>query len=166
MSRGAVWGSRNAALLVNVSVQRMLNLKPVFVDAIHGLERHGELVLAPPLPAAIFMLQRDVINHYHYALAHYFCLSLDVAFLQSASLGSPCDKWAKFTNDDFALLAFSVHGLLRYTSRLVHETACRALEDARRFEERKSLSNSCTGPNWQIRNRSLVSKSTATASSQ
>jgi hypothetical protein len=97
----------------------VLNLKPIFVDAIIALEHHAELVRTPPLPAAIFMLQRDVTNHYKYALTEYLCLSLDVAFLQNSSLGSPHEKWAKFTND-FGLLAFSVHGLLRCTSRLVH----------------------------------------------
>jgi hypothetical protein len=133
----------------------VLNLNPIFVDAIIALEHHAELVRTPPLPAAIFMLQRDVINHYQYALTHYLCLSLEAPFLQSSSLGSPYDKWAKFTNDDFGLLAFSVHGLLRYTSRLVHETTCRALESARRFDEMKSLSNSYTDPIWQIRDRAI-----------
>ena len=118
----------------------MLNLDPIFAHAIVALEQHSELVRTPPLPAAIFMFQRDVANHYQYALTHYLCLSLDAAFLQNSSLGSPYDKWAKFTNDDFQLLTFSIHGLLRYTSRLVHETTCRALADERRFREAKALS--------------------------
>ena len=133
----------------------MLNLKPIFVDATIAIERHAELVRTPPLPAAIFMLQRDVINHYEYALEHYLCLALDLEFLQNSSLGSPYDKWMKFTNEDFGLLAFSIHGLLRYTSRLVHETTCRALEGARRFDEMKSLSNFYTDPICQIRDRSI-----------
>jgi hypothetical protein len=133
----------------------VLNLNPIVVDAIIALEHHPELVRTPPLPAAIFMLQRDVINHYRYALTHYLCLSLDVAFLQNSSLGSPYDKWAKFTNEDFRLLAFSIHGLLRYTSRLVHETTCRALEDAMRFDEMKLLSNTYTDPICQVPHRSI-----------
>jgi hypothetical protein len=133
----------------------VLNLKPIFVDAITALDHHAGLVRTPPLPAAIFMLQRDVINHYRYALTHYLGLSLDVGFLQGSSLGSPYDKWAKFTNDDFGLLSFSVHGLLRYTSRLVHETTCRALEDSRRFDEMMSLSNSYTDAICEIRHRTI-----------
>lgn len=92
------------------------------------------------------MLQRDLVKHYQYALAHYLCLSLGASFLQNSSLGSPYDKWAKFTNEDFELLAFSVHGLLRYTSRLVHEATCRGLSGARRYDEMKTLSNAYTGP--------------------
>lgn len=140
---------------VDVWAKHVLNLNPIFVDAINSLEQHAEFVRTPPLPAAIFMFQRDVANHYQYALTHYLCLSLEAPFLQNSSLGSPYQKWAKFTNDDFQLLAFSVHGLLRYTSRLVHETTCRALEHATRFDEMKSISNLYTSPILQIRNRSI-----------
>lgn len=78
-----------------------------------------------PLPAAVYMMQVvDVIDHYRYALTHYLTLTLNEPYLQISSLGTPYQKWAFFVNKDFELLALSVHNLLRYTSRLVHETQC------------------------------------------
>ena len=132
----------------------MLNLKPIFDDAVIALEQYIEYLAVPPLPAAVFMMQRDVINHYRHALSHYFDLTLDESFLQNSSLGSPYVKWAKFTNDDFELLSFAIHNLLRYTSRLVHETEYRGLKAARQFSEMKSRSNSYTNPICDIKYQS------------
>ena len=124
----------------------MLNLTPIFDDAIEAVRDHSSFLSVAPLPATVFLLQRDVINHYRYALTHYFDLTLNEPFLQNSTIGTPYAKWAKFTNEDFELLAFTTHNLIRYTSRLLHETHCKALENAERFSEMKSLSNSYTNP--------------------
>jgi hypothetical protein len=115
------------------------------------------------------MMQVDVINHYHYALEHYLTVALDKSFLQNSSLGTPYQKWAYFTNADFEMLSFAVHNLLRYTSRLFHETEYPALNDREKeelsfqsqvkhfdikhFGKAKRKSNSYTDPICEIRYR-------------
>ena len=124
----------------------MLNLESIFKDAIVALDKYSEYLAVPPLPATVFMMQRDVINHYRYALTHYFDLSLDESYLQNSSLGSPYDKWAKFTNEDFAMLSFAIHNLIRYTSRLIHESECIGLRKTEQYSEKARRSNSYTYP--------------------
>jgi len=150
----------------------MLNLAFIFDDAIHALTRYAKDLAVVPLPAAVYMMQVDVINHYHYALEHYLTVALDAPFLQNSSRGTPYQKWALVTNEDFETLSFAVHNLLRYTSRLIHETEClvhmggrsseeqrsafaeRLLQSGEKFwEERKIKSNSYTGPICEIRYR-------------
>lgn len=98
----------------------MLHLDFVFDDAIRALTEHADRLAIAPLPATVYLMQMDVINHYRHALDHYLTLLLNAPFLQNSSLGTSCQKWDHFTNEDFALLSFSVHNLLRYTSRLIH----------------------------------------------
>src|SRR5262245_32385202 len=150
----------------------MLNLAFIFDDAIHVLTRYANDLAVVPLPAAVYMMQVDVINHYHYALEHYLTVALDAPFLQDSSLGTPYQKWAYFTNEDFGMLSFAVHNLLRYTSRPIHETEClvptggrsfeelrsayaeRLLQSGEKFwEERTIKSNSYTNPICEIRHR-------------
>lgn len=100
----------------------MLNLSFIFADAIHALQIDSSRLTVQPLPAAVYLMQVDVLNHYRYALEHYLCLTLNEPFLQNSSLGTPYQKWAHFTNEDFEMLSFAIHQLLRYTSRLFHET--------------------------------------------
>ncbi len=60
-----------------------------------------------PLPAAVYMMQADVINHYQYALENYLTLTLNE--VENSSLRTPYQKWARVTNEDFTILADS-HG--------------------------------------------------------
>jgi hypothetical protein len=53
------------------------------------------------LGVVIHHLLGDVVNAAEYALTHYFPLTLTESFLQNSSIGTPYQKWAKFTNDDF-----------------------------------------------------------------
>jgi hypothetical protein len=121
--------------------QKMFNLEFVFDDAIRALAGHADGLAIAPLPATVYLMQADVINHYRYALDHYLTVPLDAPFLQHSSLGTPYQKWEYFTNEDFGGLSFAVHNLLRYTSRLVHESELRALADARRYEEKARIGN-------------------------
>jgi hypothetical protein len=91
----------------------MLHLAFVFDDAIRALSEHADRLAVAPLPATVYLMQMDVINHYRYALDHYLTVPLDAPFLQNSSLGTPYQKWAHFTNEDFGLLSFAVHNLLR-----------------------------------------------------
>jgi hypothetical protein len=122
----------------------MLNLAFMFDDANRAFTGYAERLTVGPLPATLYLMQQDVINHYHYALDHYFTLTLREHYLQNSSIGTPYQKWAKFTNEDFGLLSFTIHNLLRYTSRLVHETECAALIDTARHSEMASRSNRYT----------------------
>jgi hypothetical protein len=124
----------------------MLNLAPIFEDAITAMRDHSNLLEVKPLPATVFLLQCDVINHYRYALTHYFNLTLNEHYLQNSSIGTPYEKWAKFANEDFEMFSFCTHNLIRYTSRLIHETWCPALRNAERYSERTRLSNGYTVP--------------------
>jgi hypothetical protein len=122
----------------------MLNLTFMFDDANRGLTGYANRLAVFPLPAAVYLMQRDVINHYDYALDHYFTLTLQESFLQNSSIGPPYQKWAYFTNADFGLLSFTIHNLLRYTSRLGHETEFAALADEGRYSEMGPRSNTYT----------------------
>src|SRR5437868_2204988 len=93
----------------------MLNLRFVYEDAVRVMGSANNLWV-PPLPAAVFMLQADVINGYRHALTHYLTIPLGSSFLMNSSLGTPYEKWAHVTNEDFCELSFSIHNLLRYTS--------------------------------------------------
>jgi hypothetical protein len=129
----------------------MLNLAYLFDDANQALTRHSDHLKIAPLPAAVYMMQVDVINHYHNALDHYLTLTLNEPYLQKSSLGPPYRKWAFFTNKDFEMLSFAIHNLLRYTSRLWHETEHVALQETRRFSEMKGKSNTYTKPLCDIK---------------
>jgi hypothetical protein len=145
----------------------MLNLAFIFDDAIHGLTQYAKDLEVVPLPAAVYMMQVDVINHYDHALEHYLTTALDEPYLQGSSLGTPYQKWAYFTNEDFGILSFTIHNLLRYTSRLIHETEGlvlhgklssahteRSLQSREKFvEQAKSRSNSYTDPICELRHR-------------
>ena len=122
----------------------MLNLTFMFDDANRGLTEYANRLAVFPLPATVYLMQRDVISHYNYALDHYFTLNLQESFLQNSSIGPPYQKWAYFTNEDFSLLSFAIHNLLRYTSRLVHETECAALVGEGRYSEMGLRSNTYT----------------------
>lgn len=130
----------------------MLHLAFVFDDAIRVLSQHGDRLELAPLPATVYLMQVDVINHYRYALDHYLTVPLDAAILHDWSIGTPYQKWASFTNRDFAKLSFAIHNLLRYTSRLFHETETKYLVDSlqsieldsERWDQMKTTSNAYT----------------------
>jgi hypothetical protein len=122
----------------------MLKLKFLFEGANRAMAVASGRLRVAPLPATVYMMQVDVLNHYRYALTHYFTLGLTERCLQNSSLGSPYEKWMFFTNKDFGMLSFAVHNLLRYTSRLFHETEVRELRGAERFREMKTESNRYT----------------------
>ena len=104
----------------------MLNLSYIFDDANAVLAKFADRLTVAPLPAAVYMMQVDLLNHYRYALSHDFTLALDTRSLQNSSHGTPYQKWAFFVNQDFAVFSFAAHNLLRYTSRLVHQAGCMA----------------------------------------
>ncbi|MFZ6776519.1 hypothetical protein ACO0LD_06765 [Undibacterium sp. Ji83W] len=100
----------------------MINLRSIFEDAITSLDNGSTLLQIKSLPISVLMMQKDVINHYKYAIWHYFQLNLNESFLQNSSLGTPYEKWRKFTNDDFELLFQSIKLLVTFTGRLYHES--------------------------------------------
>ena len=131
----------------------MLNLSFAFRDATSAVSEFGAHLEIPSLVPTVFLMQRDVINHYRHSMEHYFTISLYERYLQNSSLGSPYQKWAYFVNENHELLSSMIRNLLSYTSRLVHETECK-----RRFElhdslDAKSLSNSYTSPICESRSR-------------
>lgn len=131
----------------------MLNLSYIFEDANAAMVEYADRLAVAPLPAAVYMMQVDVLNHYRYALTHYFSLTLSEPYLQSSSLGTPYQKWAFFVNKDFDMLSFAVHNLLRYTSRLVHETQCPQVgrDSSEYMRAFKTKSNTYTGPLCDIK---------------
>jgi hypothetical protein len=132
----------------------MLNLLPIFDHAVVAFQEFGHALEVRPLPAAVYLMQRDVINHYRYALTHYFPISLSEPYLQNSSIGTPYEKWQEFTNDDFGLLAFGIHNLIRYTSRFVYETVGNGLRKQDRLGEIKEImGDRYTGPLCEIKYR-------------
>jgi hypothetical protein len=100
-------------------------------------------------------MQVDVLNHYRHALTHYFTLTLTEPYLQNSSHGTPYQKWALVVNQNFDLLSFAIHNLLRYTSRLVHEILFQSLHgDAPdRKHSSKVKSNTYTDPICSTRHK-------------
>jgi hypothetical protein len=131
----------------------MLRLLSIFDDAVRALAGHADRLEISPLPATVYLMQMDVINHYRHALDHYLTMPLDALPVRDSQFGTPYQKWAHVTNEDFGLLSFAIHNLLRYTSRLVHESELFALCDAGRYSEITRPSSAYTGPICEIRNR-------------
>lgn len=119
----------------------MLNLEFPFQDACLAIAEASEHLQVAPLAAAVYLMQRDVINQYQYALEHYLTVNLSASFLQNSSLGTPYQKWAKFTNRDFEGLFFSIGNLLRYTARLLDETLAAKQHNQQNFSESKATSS-------------------------
>jgi len=129
----------------------MFNIRFVLDDAIRCLEAYSEEIAIKPLPATVFLMQQDVVNHLAHALTHYFPLTLDAPFLQNSSLGTPYEKWAKFTNDDFELFFTCFRNLVAYTGRLVYESERKVLQRQRRFDEIKTVENRYTEINCDFK---------------
>lgn len=130
----------------------MLNLVTIFEHVVNAFIDFEDALEVRPLPTTVYLMQRDVINHYRYALTHYFPISLSEPYLQNSSIGPPYEKWRKFTNEDFDLLAFTIHNLIRYTSRFIRETIGRGLEKQGRFHEIKEvMGDRYTGPLCDIK---------------
>ena len=53
------------------------------------------------LAVVIYYLLGDLVNAAEHALTHYLPLTLTESFLQNSSIGTPYQKWARFTNEDF-----------------------------------------------------------------
>ncbi|MDB6134624.1 MAG: hypothetical protein JWM59_2867 [Verrucomicrobiales bacterium] len=124
----------------------MLNIRFAFDDAIRAVTLFSDELRIPSLPAAVLLMQGDVINHYRHALNHYLTISLSAPFLQNSSLGTPYQKWVRVNNDNFELLAFAIQNLLRYSSRLFHETEHLAMIRERNFTGHAERSNAYTSP--------------------
>jgi len=100
----------------------MINLRSIFEDSITSIDNGSDVLQIKSLPISVLMMQKDVINHYKYAIQHYFLEDLKQPFLQNSSLGTPYEKWRKFTSDDFEILFQSIKFLVTFTSRLYHES--------------------------------------------
>lgn len=119
----------------------MLNLSPIFEDSLDSLENGSDALEINSLPTTVFLMQKDVINHYRHAISHYFNLTLHEPCLQNSSLGTPYQKWRKFTNDNFALLSFSIKVLATFSSRLFHRSALRQRAKDGQYATMKADSN-------------------------
>ena len=73
------------------------------------------------LPAAALMYQCEVVNRYRHAATHYLPVSLEEPYLRSTSFASPREKWATFTEADFANLSWAVVCLMSLTLGLLHQ---------------------------------------------
>ena len=49
-----------------------------------------------------FHLLSEILTASEYAIVHYFALTLNESFLQNSQHGSPYQKWALFTNENFS----------------------------------------------------------------
>jgi hypothetical protein len=78
---------------------------------------------------------------------------LSEPYLQNSSIGTPYQKWAFFVNKNFDMLSFAIHNLLRYTSRLFHETQCPHVDrdSSTYIRAFKAKSNTYTGPLCDIK---------------
>lgn len=58
------------------SLVAMLNLSFIFDDANAAMAEYADRLAVVPLPAAVYMMQVDVLNSYTYALTYYFTRKL------------------------------------------------------------------------------------------
>ncbi|HEY2585192.1 MAG TPA: hypothetical protein VGI81_05455 [Tepidisphaeraceae bacterium] len=87
-----------------------------------------------PLGIVIYHHLGDLMNAAEYALSHYFPISLDEPYLQNSSLGTPYQKWAYFTNKDFAEAAECLRRLIVATFHYYEHT-----NDSRHSDEITTL---------------------------
>jgi hypothetical protein len=77
----------------------MLEGVPEFVDYV--IATVPEQPAKSSLAVVAYHLLGDVVNASDLALTHYLPLTLNEEYLQNSSIGSPYQKWAKFTTEDF-----------------------------------------------------------------
>jgi hypothetical protein len=83
----------------DIAVNTMFDgLPEMFTHSTNVIVHHNQ---RNSLAVLVYHLWGDVLNAVEYALTHYFHLTLKEPFLQNSHLGSPYQKWAKFSNDDF-----------------------------------------------------------------
>jgi hypothetical protein len=89
------------------------------------------------LTVVLYHLLGDVVNAAEHALTHYFPLTLAEPFLQESSFGTPYQKWAKFTNDDFRKLDQCVRRLVPVAWSWYEEAVDRPARDRERHPSTK-----------------------------
>ena len=100
----------------------MLNLRFMFDDAITGVDSFYHKLAIPSLPAAVFLMQEDVIHRYRHGLTHYLTEPLTSTAVENSRLGSPHSKWVSVVNGNWRVISFAVWNLLHFSVRLFHET--------------------------------------------
>jgi hypothetical protein len=121
----------------------MLNLSFMFDDAVAGMTAHAEHLRTSPLAATVYMMQLDVINHYRRILDEVFVDDMSERCLLNSSHGAAFPERANKHN---AKLAYTIAILLRYTSRLAHETKIEVLMKSSQYDQMKTQSNFYTCP--------------------
>jgi hypothetical protein len=76
----------------------LAGLPALFGYLLDGVERTGH---RDSLVVVIYHLLGDVANAAEHAVTHYLPLALEDGCLQNSSWGTPYQKWARFTNEDF-----------------------------------------------------------------
>lgn len=71
-----------------------------------------------------YHLLSELLKAAHHALVHYFTLTLNENFLQNSQIGTPYQKWAKFTNDDFQAVDKCLKALLPVINHMYSEISC------------------------------------------
>jgi hypothetical protein len=99
----------------------MLDGLPEFFQYTSRLVLKGNL--RGPLPVVVYHHMGDLLNAANYAMTHYFPLTLEESFLQNSRHGTPYQKWALFTNQDFATMDECFRRLLVAMSRYYAEAA-------------------------------------------
>jgi hypothetical protein len=99
---------------------RMLQGLPDVTEYVAGLVLRRRL--PGPLGVVVYHHLGDLLNAAGYALAHYFPITLDQPYLQNSSLGTPYQKWAFFTNKDFAAVDECLRRLLVAVYRYYEDT--------------------------------------------
>jgi hypothetical protein len=66
----------------------------------------------------------NVIDSTRHALNHYFTLKLNKSFLQNSHIGTPYQKWAKFTNEDFQQVDDNLKSLFPIIVQLYNDISC------------------------------------------
>lgn len=73
------------------------------------------------LSIVTYHLLGEIVHAAELALFHYLPLTLDEDFLKNSHIGTPYQKWAKFTNDDFERVTQNVTALIPAVRALYSE---------------------------------------------
>lgn len=116
----------------------MLDISRIFEDGIHVFRNFSSSLTVPPLPATIFMMQRDVVDHYGFALMRSLTPYADEECVPVSHAVQRDRRRTNRANEACARLALVVRDVIRYTARLGHATELAGFDPSPRPEDLKN----------------------------
>ena len=107
---------------------------PEFIDFAISLVEHKPK--CDSLAIVAYHLLGDIVHAAEHGLRHYLTLTLEESFLQNSHIGTPYQKWAKFTSEDFKSLDICLKSLIPVLDDIYSEISM--VDDSYGAESRRS----------------------------